>query len=56
MFIHYFIISIQNPALQEDGGSGVLQFADFGLHKELLNGLKEMGIKTPTNVQVCIYL
>ncbi|KAI0241906.1 putative ATP-dependent RNA helicase DDX28 [Lamellibrachia satsuma] len=43
-----------NPALQEDGdgGSGVLQFADFGLHKELLNGLKEMGIKTPTNVQV----
>ncbi|KAK2181810.1 hypothetical protein NP493_375g02085 [Ridgeia piscesae] len=49
----YFTINaVQgNPALQEEGDD-VSQFTDFGLHEELLNGLQEMGIKTPTNVQV----
>ena len=42
---------LQNPAFQEEGGD-VLKFRDFDLHDKLVNGLKEMGFKTPTNVQV----
>jgi len=40
----------QNPALE----SSVASFEEFGLHKQLLNGLAEMKYETPTAIQVLL--